>query len=207
MQISNNKTLELAANALRRTDEAIQKFVSQATLPEPLDCKPGCHYCCYNLPVVTPPEALLMGHHVEETFSGQEKKKITDRTNKILARIDGFSPYEVAMMRQELPCIFLEDALCLAYEVRPVVCRTCTSTSAEHCKIIFESGNHRARLRCYHHIREIFTTVHSRLIDQCREMGCQADALPLAAAVKDYFRHPRPIEAWLHGEIVFSRHI
>jgi Fe-S-cluster containining protein len=204
MQNSNNKALELAANELRRTDEAIQKFVSQTPLPEPLDCSPGCHYCCYNLPVVTPPEALLMGHYVERTFTEQDKKKIAERINKILVRIGKFSPYEVAMMRHELPCIFLEDAMCMAYEVRPVVCRTCTSTSAAHCKMIFESKNHRARLRCYQHIREIFTTVHSRLLDHCREMGCQADALPLAEAIKGYFKHPNPITAWVHGEIVFS---
>lgn len=203
MKNSTNKALELALKALKRTDDAIQKFISLESLPEPLDCKPGCHFCCYNLPVVTPPEALLMGHHVEQTFTDQEKKEIADRINKILDRIDGISPYEVAMMRHELPCIFLEDAMCMAYEVRPAVCRTCTSTSAEHCKMIFESGNHRARLRCYPHIREIFHTVQTDLINRCREMGCQADALPLAEAIKDYFRHPEPIDAWLQGEIVF----
>jgi hypothetical protein len=37
-------------------------------------------------------------------------------------------------------------------------------------------------------------------------MGCQADALPLPEAVKDYFRHPEPIKAWLLGEIVFQTH-
>jgi len=44
------------------------------------------------------------------------------------------------------------------------------------------------------------------LVDRCREMGCQTDALPLPEAVKDYFRHPEPIEAWLQGEIVFQMH-
>ncbi|MBW2239421.1 MAG: hypothetical protein JRF39_10375 [Deltaproteobacteria bacterium] len=69
--------------------------------------------------------------------------------------------------------------------------------------VIFESRDHRARLRCYQKIREIFHTVHSRLIDRCREMGCQADALPLAAAIRDYFRQLNAIDAWLQGEIIF----
>ena len=145
-----------------------------------------------------------MGHHVEQTFTDQEKKKIAGRIHKILERIDGISPYEVVMMRHELPCIFLKDAMCMIYEVRPAVCRTCTSTDAEHCKMIHESGNHRAWLKCYQQIREIFQTVHARLVDHYREMGCQTDALPLPEAVKDYFRHPEPIEAWLLGEIVFN---
>ena len=204
MKSTNNEALELALKALKRTDDAIQKFVSLESLPEPLDCKPGCHFCCYNLPVVTPPEALLMGHYVEQTFTDQEKQEIADRINQIMERIDGISPYEVAMMRHELPCIFLEDAMCKAYKVRPAVCRTCTSTSAEHCKMIFETRNHRARLRCYQHIREIFQTVQTDLINSCREMGCQSDLVHVAEGIRDYFKHPRPIEAWLQGEIVFN---
>jgi len=204
MENLNNQALDLASKALERTDNAIHKFLSQKSLPEPLDCKPGCHYCCYNLPVVTPPEALLMGYYVKHRFTDRGKKATLNRIDKILKRIKGLSVYEVAMMRHELPCIFLEDAMCMAYEVRPVVCRTCTSIDAEHCKMIFDSRNHRARLRCYQHIRDIFQTVHSHLIECCREMGCQSDALPLAEGIRDYFKHPSPIEAWLQGEKVFN---
>jgi len=204
MENIQNRALELASDALSWTDEAIQKFTSLESLPEPLDCKPGCHYCCYNLPMVTPPEALLIGYHVEQNFTNQEQKEISDRVNKILERINGISPYEIPMMRHELPCIFLEDGMCMVYSVRPAVCRTCTSTSAEHCKMIFETRNHRARLRCYQKIREIFDTVHSNLVNHCRKMGCQADPLPLAETTRDYIKHPEPIDAWLQGEIVFS---
>jgi hypothetical protein len=87
--------------------------------------------------------------------------------------------------------------------VRPAVCRTCTSTSAKHCKMIFETRNHRARLRCYQQIREIFHTIQTDLVNRSKEMGCQADPLPLAETTRDYFKHPEPIDAWLQGEIVF----
>jgi len=203
MEIFQNKALELASDALYWTDQAVQEFTSLESLPEPLDCKPGCHYCCYNLPMVTAPEALLIGYHVAKNFTDYEQKEIGGRIEMILHRIEDLSPYDVAMIRHELPCIFLKDGVCRVYPVRPAVCRTCSSTSAEHCKIIFESRDHRARLRCYQKIREIFHTVHSRLIDRSREMGCQADALQLAAAIRDYFRHPDPIDSWLHGETVF----
>lgn len=73
MRKEKNKILELVSDALQWTDDAIQKFTSLESLPKPLDCKPGCHYCCFNLPVVTPPEALFIGHHVEQNFTDQEK--------------------------------------------------------------------------------------------------------------------------------------
>ena len=87
MKTANYKALSLASKALKETDNAIHNFVSKDSLPEPLDCKPGCHYCCYNLPVVTPPEALLIGHHLEQTFADQKKKEIADRIHMILQRI------------------------------------------------------------------------------------------------------------------------
>jgi len=203
MRKEKNKILEMASDALQWTDDAIQKFTSLGSLPKPLDCKPGCHYCCFNLPVVTPPEALLMGYHIEQAFTDQVKQEITDRIQKVIERIDGMNPDEIAMIRHELPCIFLKDAMCIVYKVRPAVCRTCTSISAEHCKIIFESRNHRARLKCYQHIREISQTFQEKLVNSCKEMGCQSDLLYVAEAIRDYFKHPSPMEAWIQGEMVF----
>jgi Fe-S-cluster containining protein len=199
-----NNSLEMVSNTLKWIDETIKKFTSLESLPEPLDCKPGCHYCCYNLPMVTPPEALLIGYHIEQNFTNQRKNGILLKVDNILKRLNGINPYEIVMMRHELPCIFLEGGMCMVYSVRSAICRTCTSISAEHCKTIFENRNHRARLRCYQQIREIFDTAHSRLVNHYREMGCQADPLPLPEATKDYFKHPDPTNAWLKGEIVFG---
>lgn len=89
-----NKALELAFETLKRTDEAIQKFTTHESLPEPIDCKPGCHYCCFNQPMVTPPEALLIGYHVEKNFTNQEQKEISDRVNKVLERIKGLKNFK-----------------------------------------------------------------------------------------------------------------
>ncbi len=203
MRKNKNKILELTSNALQWIDDAIQKFTSLESLPKPLDCRPGCHYCCFNLPVVTPPEALLMGYHIEQVFTDKVNQEIFDRIQKVLERIDGMNPEEIVMIRHELPCIFLKDVMCIIYKVRPAVCRTCTSISAEHCKMIFESRNHRARLKCYQHIREISQTFQEKLVNSCMEMGCQSDLLYVAEAIRDYFKHHNPIEAWTKGEMVF----
>jgi Fe-S-cluster containining protein len=204
MEDFKNKALELASTALGWTDRAIRKFTSHESLPVPLDCKPGCHYCCFNQPVVTPPEALLMGHHVEQAFTDQEKQALIHRIKNVVDVTNGKTPDEIAMIRYELPCIFLKHGMCMVYNVRPVVCRTCTSISAEHCKDVFESRDHMARLRCYHHIRDIFQTVQKDLVNKCREMGCQSDLLFMAEALRDYFKHPNHIKAWIGGKRIFS---
>jgi len=201
---SKNKALELASNALGWTDQAIRQFTSHEFLPKPIECKTGCHYCCFNQPVVTPPEALLIGHYVEQTFTDQEKQALIHKIKHVVDVTNGKTPDEIAMIRHELPCIFLKDGMCMAYNVRPAVCRTCTSIDAEHCKDVFESKNHMARLRCYHHIRDIFQRVQKDLVNKCREMGCQSDILFMAEAIRDYFKSSNPIEEWLQGKRIFA---
>jgi Fe-S-cluster containining protein len=204
MKSTNNEVLKLARAALKQTDEAIQKFLSRESLPEPLDCMPGCHFCCYNQPMVTPPEALLIGHHIEQTFTDQQTQTLNVKIKKILNKIIGKHLDEIFMMRHKLPCIFLEESMCLIYVVRPVVCRTCSSTSAAHCKTIFENRNHRARLRTYPQMYGILQTIHLRLIEFCREKGCQSDISRLSEAIENYLNHPNPIDAWFQGEIIFN---
>ena len=204
MKSTNNEVLKLARAALKQTDEAIQKFVSRESLPEPLDCKPGCHFCCYNQPMVTPPEALLIGHHIEQTFTDQQTQTLNVKIKKILNKIVGKHLDEIFMMRHKLPCIFLEENMCLIYVVRPVVCRTCSSTSAAHCKTIFQTRNHRARLRTYPQMYGILQNIHLRLIEFCRKKGCQSDISRLSEAIENYLNHPNPIDAWFQGEIIFN---
>ena len=207
MKSTDNEVLKLARAALKQTDDAIQKFVSLEPLPELLDCKPGCHYCCFNQPMVTPPEALLIGHQVKQTFTEHEKLELSDRIKKLLAQTDGRSPDEIVMMRHELACIFLQNGMCMIYQVRPAICRACSSTSTKHCEMIFKSRDHMSRLRCYPQIHEIFKTIHTELVNQCRKMGCQSDFLRIAEAIRDFLKHPNPIGAWLQGEIVFHLRI
>jgi Fe-S-cluster containining protein len=133
-----------------------------------------------------------------------EKQGLIHRIKHVVDVTHGKTPDEIAMIRYELPCIFLKDGMCMVYEVRPVVCRTCTSIDAEHCKDVFESRDHMARLRCYHHIRDIFQRVQKNLVNQCMKMGCQSDLLFMAEAIRDYFKIPNATEAWLQGKRIFA---
>jgi Putative zinc- or iron-chelating domain len=203
MKNAKEKVLKRILNELRRMDDAILRFLTLESLPEPIECKPGCDYCCFNLPMITPPEALAIGHHLDQTFSDHQKQTINKKIGEIIKKIAGKRADEIFMMRHELPCIFLKDSMCMIYALRPAVCRACCSTRASHCKMIFETRNHRARLRSYPQLCGIFETVHVRFIEFCRERGLQSNVLKLVDAIEDYFRHPDPIDAWLRGEIVF----
>jgi len=198
---SKNVVLESVLNVLEQMDEAMQKAVTLDSLH--LDCKIRCHYCCFNQPMVTPPEALLIGHQVKHGLTDSEKVQVLVRTRNVLAITKSMNLEEILIRRHELPCIFLTDGVCLVYDLRPAICRAVSSRDATHCKMIFEARDFRARLLCHQQIRTILHTVHKELIARCNEMGGQADFLLMAEAIRDYFDHSRPVEAWMQGERVF----
>ncbi|MFP3870602.1 MAG: hypothetical protein ACLFVT_06960, partial [Syntrophobacteria bacterium] len=113
---AQDEALMLAAHALASIDNALAAFMSNNSLPEPIACKPGCHYCCFNQPMLTPPEALLIGHYAENTFTDPVKQDLFANMERILDRTRGKSPEQVVRMRHELPCIFLKDGICLVYK-------------------------------------------------------------------------------------------
>ena len=185
-------------------DEAIEKFASCGSLPEPIACRPGCHFCCFNQPMVTSLEALLIGSHVDEVFSEGDRALLKGKIERIVACTRRMRPDEIFSRRHELPCIFLDHGRCRVYAVRPAICRACTSTSAAHCHSVFEARDFRARLRCYPNIRQILQNVQVRLAERCRALGCRAGHLWLAEAIDAFWRHPRPLEAWHQGQDIFG---
>jgi len=57
--------------------------------------------------MVTPPEALFIGHHVEQTSSDKDQKELIVKIKKILKTTNGKKPDEIAMMRHDLPFGYL----------------------------------------------------------------------------------------------------
>ena len=194
--------LALAAHAYSLADHLIGCFESENPLPHAIACRAGCNFCCYNQVEVTPPEALLIGHHVAQTFSPAEQDGLMNRVVRALNFKSGQTKQQIARLRHKLPCPLLRDGKCSVYEVRPLVCR------AMHA---FEAGGCEAELRggklepggFYAHRYEFVWSIISGLQNGSREMGCQTGVLDLNGALQDFFAAARPAERWISGKQVF----
>ncbi|HZE20426.1 MAG TPA: hypothetical protein VE082_00090, partial [Desulfobaccales bacterium] len=47
--------LALASRAVDLADQLINYFEAANQLPQPIACRPGCNFCCFNQVEVTPP--------------------------------------------------------------------------------------------------------------------------------------------------------
>ena len=115
-----------------------------------ISCTKGCSHCCYLLVEISWEEALLMAEWLKAQRPKTQEKLIANiHENARLAR-EVFSSYKSTQKfikpfhgdlkmpervygkyfyHYEIPCAFLVDGACAAYEVRPTPCRLHMVTS------------------------------------------------------------------------------
>ena len=201
---TRDNALHLCSTAFSLADHMIQHFELKEPLSEPVACKAGCHYCCFYQVLLTPPEALFIGHYVETAFTEKQKLDLINRIDETLAMTDGKSVEERAKTWHDTPCIFLTNCRCSVYDVRPFVCRAWHSLNSDRCREAFESNRHLAEVEGYSHRYYILQTVREGIQEVSTDNGCQAGILEIAKAMKQYIDDPNPIEAWIKGEKIFT---
>lgn len=199
---SRETALEMGLSAIVLAEHLLSRVEAENSLPQPIVCQAGCPYCCFNQVELTPPEALLLGHHVERHFSPEEKHGLLERVARNLKLKAGKNKKEIAAIRHELPCPLLREERCAVYPVRPLLCRAMHSLEAEQCHLDL-MGQKFLNFEFYSHRYEITLSVSAGLAAGSQAIGCQSGALDLASAIQDFFAYSRPVEGWLQGEHVF----
>lgn len=122
------------ARALRRAysdlDRLTEDYVSSHNVN--LACKKGCSLCCYMRVDAKAHEVLLIGDHVESTFSEERKVALRERLIAHKRTVDGLTYIE--HMSRNVACPLLEGGSCSVYEVRPFGCRRHQSESLARCE-------------------------------------------------------------------------
>jgi Fe-S-cluster containining protein len=194
---------EIPVSAFFLADHLIRRCEAENPLPHPISCQAGCDFCCFNQVQLTPPEALLIGHYIEENFSQAEKDLLLAKVARTLALTAGKSKTAVAKMRSQLPCPLLRNHRCSVYPVRPLMCRAMHALDAARCQAELQSGS-LAGSTYYAHRHDIAVSVSTGLMEGCRALGLQAGPVGLPRALNDFFAWEDPARRWLAGEKVFG---
>jgi Fe-S-cluster containining protein len=201
---SESRALEIAASAFFLADHLAGRLEAESPLPQPIACQAGCDACCYNQVELTPPEALLIGHHIEKYFSEAAKDLLLGHVARILQLTTGKGKTEIAARRRQIPCPLLAKRTCSIYPIRPLVCRAMHGLDAARCETELRAGS-LAASSYYGHRHEIAWSVSAGVLEGCREVNCQAATLNLAQALHDFFSQENPVERWIRGEEVFGK--
>jgi Fe-S-cluster containining protein len=100
---------------------------------ELLACAAGCGSCCMVNVSVLDPEAVNIARYLKGQLSDIERETLLLSMKKMVNAISDVDEEERIAMRRS--CTFLSDkGECTIYPVRPLLCRSITSTSATACR-------------------------------------------------------------------------
>jgi Fe-S-cluster containining protein len=196
--------LEITRQALQWADGLIEALESADPLPRPVPCATGCIYCCHNQVQVTPPEAFVMAQVILRYLPGPRQEALKERALRSAAFRVGKSQAELAALRKDLPCPFLEEDRCAVYPWRPLVCRAMHSLDREHCRTSFGSGDLSGGDEYYLHRYVLPLSVSAGLREGFQALGCQTPVLELSQALSQVLLEPQLAEQWLAGQKVFA---
>lgn len=172
-------------------------------LPQAPACQVKCAFCCYNQVELTTPEALLLGRFLTANLSAGSLARLRERVTAAWERRRGLTKPQFAAARGNFPCPLLEDDACLAYEVRPLMCRAMHALEASDCQQ--ELADPKLNLvKFYGHRHVIHVSLSQGLIDACRALGLQAGPVNLVLALDCFFSEPALADTWLAQVNVFG---
>lgn len=167
-------------------------------------CGPGCSYCCHSQIHVLPIEALLILSFINERFTEKQILLLMDRIEQRLQRTRGKSLGILFSVKDELPCIFLENGMCSIYQVRPFICRAWNSMDSSLCKKIFNSGNFDDEIESSSARNFVFESSRSFFADFGRQLKLETVSFEMTRAVFNCLKTTDPLPLWLSGQDILN---
>jgi len=199
--LAGKLAMTLASNA----DRDVAMCVAANPQLRPLACAPGCSWCCRGTWVdLHAPEAILMADYLL-TLEQHVLEKVRVRISEAAQRHHAQSGREVWLA--QAPCALLNDAGgCIAYEVRPFVCRTFQSHDAAICE-----RSHCNPSSCEGGVivtDAVRTTAYGAarksIVEAANKRGLDTRLLEMVQALHIALTVPDAAARWAAGESVFE---
>lgn len=152
-------------------------------------CRAGCDHCCVVNVSVTLPEAIQIAGFLRQ-LSAVEAKRIFERLDALWRQVRGLDDDERLALRQR--CAFLDEGgLCRIYPVRPLFCRSVTSTDAEVCKTAVSSRllGGAPTLLMYQYQKQLYETLYRSLAEGLKRAGSDDRSHSLTGLVRYLLTH------------------
>lgn len=165
-------------------------------------CTAGCDHCCH-LPVVTDSLSVLrLAHYIRSSFSPEA---IATLRARIQARRAQMAPLDRSAKRRfRQACPLLQDGQCVAYDARPLICRSFNSFDAEACRQEIRETGVDYQIDGYPIPFAIGGALTRGMVEGLERAGYEDAPLDLAAALGVALSRPDAAEAWLAGEDIFA---
>ena len=169
------------------------------------DCASGCSFCCHSRIHVMPLEAVVICSYVQKHFSPEAMQCLKTRIRSNLTYTRGRSLARRVAVKDQTPCIFLDNHACSIYDQRPFICRTWNSLSRQDCETAFISGNQSAEIPCLSAPNYVYTLARDVVQAVCETMHLETGRFELVSAMDRCLGMKDAPSAWTGGCTVLGR--
>lgn len=171
-----------------------------AASPAPIDCREGCHYCCYYHVTVSAAEAFAITEHLLAMPSAIGAPLLA----QLAATAKRVAPLtEAQYLVTNIPCAFLDGGNCSIYKVRPIACRGHHAVQVDVCKRSFENPASSEHSTMDAARRGVHIGYKSALQFGEHIAGYDATLYELHGAVEEAVENPASFRRWKSGKVAF----
>lgn len=166
-------------------------------------CAAGCGTCCAVNVAVLLPEAAAIVAYLQQSMPAEEAAAIAARLDDLYPRILWLDDDDRVLLRQS--CAFLnEQGACAIYPVRPLICRSITSTNADDCReaLAFKALGEERTVLINLFQKTLMDATFRGLGAALAGLNLDSRSVKLTVAVRTLLHEPGRLAAFLHGEPV-----
>jgi len=164
-------------------------------------CVPGCAFCCHQRVGVYAHEAVALLQHLRSCTPRTDAAVIEARVVVNARVVDGMTSEQ--HRAANLPCAFLVDGRCAAYEVRPSACARYHSLSRARCEHAFahpeDIGTRRNSRPALAELQALGAAVETATEAALEDAGLSATRGELHQLLRDLLEDAALIERWRNG--------
>lgn len=166
-------------------------------------CGPGCGACCVLNVAVLLPEAVAISWFLQRRFSDEGLDALRGKLQELIKRTRWLDDEERLFLRE--PCAFLDErGDCVIHVVRPLLCRSITSTDPATChdEIAMVPLNGAPMVEMNLFQKKLVETVYCELGAALEFLGLDHRPRRLSSAVAALLAEPEMIGLYVSGEKV-----
>ena len=161
-------------------------------------CRAGCNFCCHLRVMVLPHEAIALFRYLGSRMPTERAQAVRKRILENAAHIARLA--REGRMATGIPCAFLVDGRCSAYEARPAACSGYHSLSKEKCQESYDNGgNLPAGIPMLKALSYVAAALEEGMDQALNAAKLSATRVELNTAVAALIGDPALIQRWRAG--------
>ncbi len=202
--IASGRTAAAAVRAMKRAAGLAEEALAwHRRMRMKLACAPGCGTCCAVHVALLIPEAIGIASFLRRRLAEEGGRYLRERLDDVSSRVRWVDAEE--RNRLGIPCAFLDArGRCSIYPVRPLTCRSITSTDAELCRRALNASflDEEEPILMDLFQKFLFDETFRTVARTLEELGLDSRSLELTGGVKAFLDSPSLATAFLRGERV-----